>query len=235
MTAKKKQNYPKKSSITTTLLKVVKPKTLNQSNYLRDLLDIDLPIVIGTGPAGTGKTQLAIYAAAKSLYDGTVRRIILARPVVEAGENLGFLPGTLEEKIDPYMRPLFDAFKLCFRKDTLVELLNREVIEVCPLAYVRGRTFKDAYVILDEAQNATKEQVKMVLTRLGHESNIALTGDPSQSDLHIPNGRNGLAVWSKILEDEDYTSVCQLTSVDNQRRPEVALLLQKYYENTWNE
>ncbi len=197
---------------------------------MASLLNPELPIVFGLGPAGTGKTQCAVYAAATALYDGSVRKIILTRPVVEAGESLGFLPGTLEEKIDPYMKPLFDCFYECFHRETLIDLINREVIDICPLAYIRGRTFKSAYVILDEAQNATREQIKMTLTRLGHESQIALTGDTTQSDLHH-NGKNGLSFWATLLINEPYTNVSYLTNEDNQRRPEVAALLRKY-ENT---
>jgi len=222
----------KKRAIPQPYLRIVKPKTKNQYNYLEALTNRQIPIVVGSGPAGTGKTQLAVFAAAKAIYDGVIGKIILTRPVVEAGgEKLGFLPGTLEEKIDPYMRPLFDSFAKCFDKNTFSNLIDRNIIEICPLAYIRGRTFIDSYVILDEAQNATVDQIKMVLTRLGTGSQIALTGDPSQSDLPTEL-KGGLLVWAeKVFEGEDYAAVCNLYDEDCQRRPEVVALLKKYYGN----
>jgi len=208
-------------------LKLVKSRTRNQSAYLSNLIDPGVPIVFGSGPAGSGKTLLAVYAAAKSLYDGTVRKIVLTRPVVEAGENLGFLPGTLEEKIDPYMKPLFDSFLHCFRQQTLDAMFNKKLIEVCPLAFMRGRTFTDAYIILDEAQNASEEQIKMMLTRLGDGTQLTITGDPDQSDIR----GSGLKFWTDLLEHEHYVAVTKFTTEDNQRRPEVAALLRKYYDS----
>jgi len=210
-------------------LKVLKPKTKNQHKYLQTLLDADLPINFAVGPAGTGKTALCVYAAAKALYDGTVHQVVLTRPVVEAGgENLGFLPGTLEDKIDPYMQPLYDAFKQCFSKNTVKDLISEGKIKVAPIAYMRGITFKKSFVILDEAQNATREQVKLVLTRLGYGSKIVVTGDIGQSDLS--DNQSGLAFWANLLVDEPYVSVAELTHADNQRIPEVAALLRKYEE-----
>jgi len=217
------------SIVASSCLKQIKPKTKNQNKYLNDLLNPDFPIVFGTGPAGTGKTLLATYAAIKSLYDGSVDRIVITRPIVEAGESLGFLPGSLEDKIDPYLRPIYDSLKILLTHDKIRELRDSFKLEVSPIAYMRGRSLTNAYVILDEAQNATIPQVKMVLTRLGHDTQIALTGDCSQSDLPTQLAvTNGLKYWSNLLDTEPYVKVVQLTHADNQRRKEVSLLLEKY-------
>jgi len=184
--------------------KVIVPKSDGQRRYIQAILDND--IVIGIGPAGTGKTYLAVACAVDALYKKKVRRIILARPAVEAGENLGFLPGDLQEKVDPYLRPLYDALEDMMPQDRVQRALEERTIEIAPLAYMRGRTLSDAFVILDEAQNATTAQMKMFLTRLGLNSQVVITGDKTQIDLprdtdsglleveRILSGVNGIAV-----------------------------------------
>lgn len=179
-------------------LKPIKPKTLGQRKYISAIEDNI--ITFGIGPAGTGKTFLAIAMAAKALKNNTVSKIILTRPAVEAGENLGFLPGDLQEKIDPYLRPLYDSLYSILGYDNFIRLKEKGIIEVAPLAYMRGRTLDDAFIILDEAQNATNEQMKMFLTRIGFESKAVITGDITQIDL----GRrkiSGLVSVSKILNN----------------------------------
>ncbi|EGV09095.1 MULTISPECIES: PhoH family protein [unclassified Parvimonas] len=179
-------------------LKPIKPKTLGQRKYISAIEDNI--ITFGIGPAGTGKTFLAIAMAAKALKNNTVSKIILTRPAVEAGENLGFLPGDLQEKIDPYLRPLYDSLYNILGYDNFLRLKEKGIIEVAPLAYMRGRTLDDAFIILDEAQNATNEQMKMFLTRIGFESKAVITGDITQIDL----GRrkiSGLVSVSKILNN----------------------------------
>ena len=161
--------------------KVIRPKSDGQRKYLRSILDND--IVIGIGPAGTGKTYLAMAAAVDALYKKRVKRIVLARPAVEAGESLGFLPGDMQEKVDPYLRPLYDALEDMMPTDRVRRALEDMTIEIAPLAYMRGRTLSDAFVILDEAQNSTTAQMKMFLTRLGLNSQVVITGDKTQIDL----------------------------------------------------
>lgn len=161
--------------------KVIVPKSDGQRSYIRSIMEND--VVIGIGPAGTGKTYLAVAAAVDALYKKRVKRIILARPAVEAGENLGFLPGDLQEKVDPYLRPLYDALEDMMPQDRVRRALEDMTIEIAPLAYMRGRTLSDAFVILDEAQNATRAQMKMFLTRLGLNSRVVITGDKTQIDL----------------------------------------------------
>ena len=161
--------------------KPIRVKTLGQKIYVDSVKNHD--IVFGIGPAGTGKTFLAVTLAVTALKRGQVKRIILTRPAVEAGESLGFLPGDLKEKVDPYLRPVYDALYQILGKDQTTRLMEREIIEIAPLAYMRGRTLYDAFVILDEAQNTTKEQMKMFLTRMGEGSKLIITGDPSQSDI----------------------------------------------------
>jgi len=175
----------------------IRPKTLGQKQYV-DAIDKHT-VVFGIGPAGTGKTYLAVAKAVQALQNKSVNRIILTRPAVEAGERLGFLPGTLSEKIDPYLRPLYDALHDMIDPDSIPRLMTSGTIEVAPLAYMRGRTLNDAFVILDEAQNTTPEQMKMFLTRLGFGSTIVVTGDVTQVDL--PGGtRSGLRVVREILQ-----------------------------------
>jgi phosphate starvation-inducible PhoH-like protein len=182
--------------------RTIRPKTANQKRYV-DAIE-DHTITFGIGPAGTGKTYLAMAMAVAALNAKKINRIILTRPAVEAGEHLGFLPGTLSEKIDPYLRPLFDALHDMIDIDSIPRLMQSGVIEVAPLAYMRGRTLNDAFVILDEAQNTTPEQMKMFLTRLGFGSKMVVTGDVTQIDL--PNGQNsGLRVIRDILKDIDAT------------------------------
>lgn len=183
-------------------------------------------IVFGIGPAGTGKTYLAMAKAVRALLDHEVERIILTRPAVEAGERLGFLPGTLNEKIDPYLRPLFDAMGEMLDPDTVPKLLETGVIEVAPLAYMRGRTLNDSYVILDEAQNTTREQMKMFLTRLGFGSRMVVTGDATQIDL--PTGSSGLAQVSRILGNIEDIAFCEFTHEDVVRHELVAKIVDAY-------
>lgn len=191
--------------------KTIRPKTLNQKRYV-DAIDSHT-IVFGVGPAGTGKTYLAMAKAVQALQRKEVNRLILTRPAIEAGERLGFLPGTLNEKIDPYLRPLYDALHDMVDADTVPRLLTSGAIEVAPLAYMRGRTLNDAFIILDEAQNTTTEQMKMFLTRLGFGSKMVVTGDVTQVDL--PGGAtSGLRVVQDILDGVDDVAMCQLTNHD---------------------
>jgi phosphate starvation-inducible protein PhoH and related proteins len=205
--------------------KTIRPKTLNQKRYV-DAIDAHT-IVFGIGPAGTGKTYLAMAKAVNSLQTKKVTRIILTRPAVEAGERLGFLPGTLSEKIDPYLRPLYDALHDMMDPELIPKLMASGVIEVAPLAYMRGRTLNDAFIILDEAQNTTAEQMKMFLTRLGFGSKVVVTGDVTQIDL--PGGnRSGLKAAVDILEDIDDIHIAELTSADVVRHRLVAEIVDAY-------
>src|SRR6188508_1230869 len=188
--------------------RTIRPKTLNQKRYV-DAIDKHT-IVFGIGPAGTGKTYLAMAKAVQSLQAKKVNRIILTRPAVEAGERLGFLPGTLSEKIDPYLRPLYDALHDMVDPESIPKLIEAGTIEVAPLAYMRGRTLNDAFIILDEAQNTTREQMKMFLTRLGFGATMVVTGDITQVDL--PGGTDsGLRVARDILGGVDDIATCELT------------------------
>ncbi|GHU52603.1 phosphate starvation protein PhoH [Clostridia bacterium] len=180
--------------------KVIKPKTLGQKQYIDAIAKNT--IVLGIGPAGTGKTYLAVAMAVKAFRAKQVQKIILTRPAVEAGENLGFLPGDLQDKIDPYLRPLYDALLDMFGSEGFKRHMDRGTIEVAPLAYMRGRTLEDAFIILDEAQNSTNEQFKMFLTRLGNNSKMVITGDITQIDLP-PSKKSGLLEATKILQDID--------------------------------
>ncbi|MCU1642116.1 MAG: PhoH family protein [Nocardia sp.] len=210
--------------------KTIRPKTLNQKHYV-DAIDKHT-IVFGVGPAGTGKTYLAMAKAVQALQAKQVSRIILTRPAVEAGERLGFLPGTLNDKIDPYLRPLYDALHDMMDPEAIPKLMAAGVIEVAPLAYMRGRSLNDAFIILDEAQNTTAEQMKMFLTRLGFGSKMVVTGDVSQVDL--PTGaRSGLRAATEILTDVDDIAISYLTSSDVVRHRLVAEIVDAYdrYEN----
>ena len=205
--------------------KTVRPKTLNQKRYV-DAIDRHT-IVFGIGPAGTGKTYLAMAKAVQALQAKTVSRIILTRPAIEAGEKLGFLPGTLTDKIDPYLRPLYDALHDMVEADSVPKLLTSGVVEVAPLAYMRGRTLNDAFIILDEAQNTSMEQMKMFLTRLGFGSKIVVTGDVTQIDL--PGGtKSGLKMVEQILDGVDDISFCQLTARDVVRHKLVGRIVAAY-------
>jgi phosphate starvation-inducible protein PhoH and related proteins len=205
--------------------KTIRPKTLNQKRYV-DAIDANT-IVFGIGPAGTGKTYLAMAKAVNALQSKQVSRIILTRPAVEAGERLGFLPGTLSEKIDPYLRPLYDALYDMMDAELIPKLMSAGVIEVAPLGYMRGRTLNDAFIVLDEAQNTTAEQMKMFLTRLGFGSKIVVTGDITQVDL--PGGaRSGLRSAMEILDRVDDIHIAELTSVDVVRHRLVSEIVDAY-------
>jgi len=210
--------------------RTIRPKTLGQKKYV-DAID-QHTIVFGIGPAGTGKTYLAMAKAVQALQAKQINRIILTRPAVEAGERLGFLPGTLNEKIDPYLRPLYDALHDMIDPDSIPRLMTQGTIEVAPLAYMRGRTLNDAFIILDEAQNTTPEQMKMFLTRLGFGSKIVVTGDVTQVDL--PGGtKSGLRVVQDILEGVEDVHFSRLTSQDVVRHRLVGEIVDAYAK--WDE
>jgi phosphate starvation-inducible PhoH-like protein len=205
--------------------KIIRPKTLGQKQYV-DAIDQNT-IVFGIGPAGTGKTYLAMAKAVQALTAKQVSRIILTRPAVEAGERLGFLPGTLNEKIDPYLRPLYDALHDMLDPESIPRLMAAGTIEVAPLAYMRGRTLNDAFIILDEAQNTTPEQMKMFLTRLGFGAKIVVTGDVTQVDL--PNGTtSGLRIVRDILHNVEDVHFAELSSADVVRHRLVAQIIDAY-------
>jgi phosphate starvation-inducible PhoH-like protein len=203
----------------------IRPKTANQKHYV-DAID-EHTITFGIGPAGTGKTYLAMAKAVAALQAREVNRIILTRPAVEAGEHLGFLPGTLSEKIDPYLRPLFDALHDMLDQDSIPRLMQTGIIEVAPLAYMRGRTLNDAFIILDEAQNTSPEQMKMFLTRLGFGSRMVITGDVTQMDL--PSGaKSGLKVIRDILAGVNDIAFIELSSQDVVRNSLVGEIVEAY-------
>lgn len=205
--------------------KIIYPKTLGQQEYFHALKDND--VVFGVGPAGTGKTYLAVVFAVNALKRNEVKRIILTRPAVEAGENLGFLPGDLKEKVDPYLRPLYDALIDMLGIEKMESLMEKGIIEIAPLAYMRGRTLEDAYVILDEAQNTTDAQMKMFLTRLGFRSKMVITGDVTQIDL--PKGiHSGLKTALELLKGIDGIRFVYLTSLDVVRHPVVTRIIERY-------
>ena len=212
-------------------LKPIKPKTLGQRKYISAIEDNI--ITFGIGPAGTGKTFLAIAMAAKALKNNSVSKIILTRPAVEAGENLGFLPGDLQEKIDPYLRPLYDSLYNILGYDNFLRLKEKGIIEVAPLAYMRGRTLDDAFIILDEAQNATNEQMKMFLTRIGFESKAVVTGDITQIDLGRRKS-SGLVSVSKILNNIKGINFNYFDSSDVVRQSIVMKIIDAYtkYEDS---
>lgn len=207
--------------------KKVRAKTPGQQKYMDALETVQ--VVFGIGPAGTGKTYLAMAQAVMELLSGTVRRVILTRPAVEAGENLGFLPGSLSDKIDPYLRPLYDALQDLLEDGTLPRLMEAGAIEVAPLAYMRGRTLNDAFVIVDEAQNTTSAQMKMLLTRLGERSKMAVTGDVTQVDL-ARDQKSGLVHAEEVLHDIDGISFQYLTSADVVRTRLVADIVDAYQD-----
>lgn len=205
--------------------KPVKPKTLGQKAYV-DAIRKKM-IVFGLGPAGTGKTYLAMAMAITAFKNDEVSRIILTRPAIEAGEKLGFLPGDLQSKVDPYLRPLYDALYQIMGAESFAKNMEKGLIEVAPLAYMRGRTLDNAYIILDEAQNTTPAQMKMFLTRIGFGSKVVVTGDASQKDL-APGSRSGLDVAAKVLGKLDDIAFCQLTAKDVVRHPLVQKIVKAY-------
>lgn len=213
------------TNILTTRGKSIRAKTFNQKKYV-DAID-NHTIVFGIGPAGSGKTYLAVAKAVQALQEKQVNRIILTRPAVEAGEKLGFLPGTLSEKIDPYLRPLYDALQDMIEPEKIPKLMTNGSIEVAPLAYMRGRTLNDSFIILDEAQNTSAEQMKMFLTRLGFGSKIVVTGDITQIDL--PSGtRSGLKIVREVLETVEDLAFINLTSQDVVRHKLVGKIVEAY-------
>ena len=210
--------------------KPVKPKTIGQKEYV-DAIRKKM-IVFGMGPAGTGKTYLAMAMAITAFKNEQVGRIILTRPAIEAGEKLGFLPGDLQSKIDPYLRPLYDALYQIMGAESFQRNMEKGLIEVAPLAYMRGRTLDNAFIILDEAQNTTPAQMKMFLTRIGFGSKVVVTGDATQKDL-APGAKSGLDVALRVLKNIDDIGICNLTSKDVVRHPLVQKIVQAYddYEN----
>ncbi|MBQ1171229.1 MAG: PhoH family protein [Lachnospiraceae bacterium] len=205
--------------------KPVMPKTIGQKKYVRAMKDN--MIVFGLGPAGTGKTFLAMAMAITAFKNNEVGRIILTRPAIEAGEKLGFLPGDLQSKIDPYLRPLYDALYQIMGAESFQKNMEKGLIEVAPLAYMRGRTLDNAYIILDEAQNTTESQMKMFLTRIGFGSKVVITGDSSQKDLTVGT-KSGLDVAVKVLSGVDGIAFCNLTSKDVVRHPLVQKIVKAY-------
>lgn len=205
--------------------KPVKPKTIGQKEYV-DAIRKKM-IVFGMGPAGTGKTYLAMAMAITAFKNEEVGRIILTRPAIEAGEKLGFLPGDLQSKVDPYLRPLYDALHQIMGSDSFMRNMEKGLIEVAPLAYMRGRTLDNAFIILDEAQNTTPAQMKMFLTRIGFGSKVVVTGDATQKDL-APGAVSGLDVALKVLSKIDDIGICKLTSKDVVRHPLVQQIVQAY-------
>lgn len=205
--------------------KVIKPKTVGQKKYVDAIRE--KMIVFGIGPAGTGKTYLAMAMAIQAFKSGEVARIILTRPAIEAGEKLGFLPGDLQSKVDPYLRPLYDALYQIMGPDSFLKNMEKGLIEVAPLAYMRGRTLDNAFIILDEAQNTTPAQMKMFLTRIGFGSKVIITGDSTQKDLPS-NQKSGLEIAAKVLKNVEEISFCELTSKDVVRHPLVQKIVNAY-------
>lgn len=209
----------------TTRGKPIKAKTLGQKKYINSMREKD--VVFSIGPAGTGKTYLAVAMAITAYRNKEVQKIILARPAVEAGKNLGFLPGDLQEKVDPYLRPLYDGLFDILGKEAATRLKEKEIIEVVPLAYMRGRTLDEAFIILDEAQNTTQEQMKMFLTRMGFGSKVVVTGDVTQVDL--PKGKkSGLIEASRILKNVKGVDFCRLNDLDVVRHEMVKRIIKAY-------
>lgn len=210
----------------------ITPRTPGQAHYVRVLQGHD--VVFGVGPAGTGKTYLAVATAVQALQAGQVKRLVLTRPAVEAGEKLGFLPGDLTEKVDPYLRPLYDALYEMLSPERTIRMLEKQIIEVAPLAFMRGRTLADAYVLLDEAQNTTVEQMKMFLTRLGNRGRMVITGDDTQVDLQRGQ-RSGLAHALHVLGDVPAVGVARMTATDVVRHPLVGAIVEAYERDATRE
>ncbi|MBR2067471.1 MAG: PhoH family protein, partial [Solobacterium sp.] len=219
------EKYTKKFVGRTLAGKAIYPKTDGQYAFVEAMEK--KTIVFAIGPAGTGKTYLAVIFAVNALKKGDVKRIVLTRPAVEAGENLGFLPGDLKEKVDPYLTPLYDALNDMLGREQVEKLIEKGTIEIAPLAYMRGRTLNDSFVILDEAQNTTTSQMKMFLTRLGFHSHMVITGDITQIDLH-KNISSGLQEASCILKGIEDIEVLELTSDDVVRHPLVQKIIERY-------
>lgn len=213
------------SLLTTWRGRQIKAKTLGQWDYVRAIKNNF--ITFGIGPAGTGKTYLAVAMAVEALKRRQVERIILTRPAVEAGEKLGFLPGDMQEKVDPYLRPLYDALYQIMGAESFAKNMEKGLIEVAPLAYMRGRTLDNAYIILDEAQNTTPAQMKMFLTRIGFGSKVIVTGDSSQKDLPV-GAKSGLDVAARVLKNIDDIAFCNLTNKDVVRHPLVQKIVKAY-------
>jgi len=210
--------------------KTIYPRTINQMMYMHALRNDE--IIFGIGPAGTGKTYLAVLFAVSELKKNNVKKIILVRPVVEAGERLGFLPGDVKEKIDPYLIPLYDALYDCLGKESVNKMIEKGIIEIAPLAYMRGRTLENAIIILDEAQNATSMQTKMFLTRLGFNSKMVITGDITQIDL--PSNQSGLIEATNLLKSIEGIGIVQFNKYDVRRHPLVHKIIQRYEEKNEN-
>lgn len=206
--------------------KLIFPKTLGQKRFVDAMHTHD--VVFAIGPAGTGKTYLSVVYAVQLLKAGDIKKIILTRPAVEAGENLGFLPGDLKEKVDPYLRPLYDSLHDLLGVEQVEKYMEKGIIEIAPLAYMRGRTLEDAFIILDEAQNTTNVQMKMFLTRMGFHSKMVITGDVTQVDLKT--GNSGLIVANGILKEIKELSFVELTSLDVVRHPLVQKIIDRYKE-----
>lgn len=206
----------------------IKARTQNQARYLDKLLSYDVNFAVG--PAGTGKTYLAVACALQALQNEEVERIILSRPIVEAGESLGFLPGDIHQKVDPYLKPLYDALNSMLTPSGTQNLIDKGTIEITPLAYMRGRTFNHAFIIVDEAQNTTAEQMKMLLTRLGLQSKLVVTGDMSQTDLPV-KVKSGLADALAVLTEVEAIQVSELTQRDTQRHPLVKQIIRAYEQS----
>ena len=200
------------------------PKNDHQKDYNRVLYSMDKPMVFAVGPAGTGKTMLACYAAISGYNDKTYKKIILTRPVVSVEEDIGYLPGTLEEKMDPWTRPIMDVFSEFYSQGDIQYMIKEKIIEICPLAYMRGRTFKDSFIIADEMQNSTPNQMKMLLTRIGEGTKIIVTGDLEQSDLEGDNGLENL-VYKMQCTELDYIQHVEMGDDDIVRHPAVKEVL----------
>ena len=210
----------------TASLKPIRLKTVGQADYYNAVRNND--IVFAIGPAGTGKTYLAVVMAVNALKNNEIKRIVLTRPAVEAGESLGFLPGDLKEKVDPYLTPLYDALYELLGQEKTDSYIERKIIEVAPLAFMRGRTLNDAYILLDEAQNTSSSQMKMFLTRLGNNSKMIISGDVTQIDISLKGTFNGLIEASELLSDLDGIGVVYLSNRDIVRNPLVSKILKKY-------